>query len=75
METVLLEDVVHTGGRALAGAEGLVASGATVTTVVCLLDRQAGATGRLADAGFTLRALFNEEQLVGSDDDGNLSRR
>jgi orotate phosphoribosyltransferase len=65
--TVLLEDVVETGGRALWGAQGLKALKADVTAVICLLDRQTGAVGRLADSGFTLRALFTEAELVGGD--------
>ena len=64
MRTILLEDVVDTGGRAMWGARGLEALEAEVLTVVCLLDREAGAPGRLADAGFALRALFTESQLL-----------
>src|SRR5439155_4968622 len=42
IRTVLVEDVVFTGGRALAGARALTAQGAGVLAVLCLLDRQAG---------------------------------
>ena len=65
MRAVLLEDVVETGGRALEGADALAACGAEVLTVLCLLDRDGGASGRLAEASYGLRALFTETQLPG----------
>lgn len=75
VQAILVEDVVHTGGRALMGVQGLATAGATATTVICLLDRQAGATGLLADAGFTLRALFTEQQLISSIEHGSPSHQ
>jgi orotate phosphoribosyltransferase len=64
MRTVLLEDVVHTGSRAVAGADALRSSGADVLGVICLLDRAAGSAGRLAQAGYTLRSVFTEADLL-----------
>jgi orotate phosphoribosyltransferase len=62
--TVLLEDVVFTGQRALAGLEALRRERARVLGVVCLLDRERGAARVLADAGASLRALFTEGELL-----------
>jgi orotate phosphoribosyltransferase len=64
VKVMLLEDVVHTGQRALAGVNALEACGSDVLEVVCLLDRQAGGAQRLADVGVNLRSLFTESQLL-----------
>ncbi|MDO8210159.1 hypothetical protein [Conexibacter sp. CPCC 206217] len=64
MRTVLLEDVVCTGGWAARGAAALREQGAELSAVVALLDRDAGAATRLADAGVPLRALFGERELL-----------
>ncbi len=66
IRAVLLEDVVFTGRRALAGAQSLAAAGASVSTVLCLLDCEAGGARRLAEAGYPLRSLFTEAQLLAS---------
>jgi orotate phosphoribosyltransferase len=63
-QVILLEDVVFTGARALAGARELARRGADVQAIVCLLDRDFGASRVLADAGFPLRPLFNESELL-----------
>ena len=68
INVVLLEDVVFTGARALAGAQALTSQGATVLAVLCLLDRQHGASRRLSEAGYALRSLFTEAQLLGERD-------
>jgi orotate phosphoribosyltransferase len=65
VKCLLVEDVVFTGGQAQRGVEGLLAMGATVLGIVCLLDRENGAAQRLADAGVWLRPLFLESQLLG----------
>lgn len=61
---LLVEDVVFTGRQALLGTGALVATEATVLGVICLLDRENGGAQRLADAGFSLRALFLEGELL-----------
>lgn len=63
-QVVLLEDVVFTGERALGGARELGNRGAEVLAVVCLLDREFGAGQALAEAGFALRPLFTETELL-----------
>jgi orotate phosphoribosyltransferase len=64
VKAVLLEDVVYTGGRASLGAVALERIGADVLGVICLLDRNRGGAQRLAEAGFALRTLFAEEELL-----------
>ena len=63
-KVVLLEDVVFTGERALAGARALAERRAEVMSVLCLLDRDFGASRILAEAGFGLRPLFTESELL-----------
>jgi orotate phosphoribosyltransferase len=65
VKAILLEDVVFTGGQATLGASALERIGADVLGVLCLLDRDHGGAQRLAEAGFGLRALFTEEELLG----------
>ena len=60
----LVEDIVFTGGRAVADVSALRATGANPVEVVCLLDRQSGAAQRLAAEGVPLRALFTEAELL-----------
>jgi orotate phosphoribosyltransferase len=63
-QVVLLEDVVFTGARAVSGAKTLADNGAEVLSIVCLLDRDFGASRVLAEAGFSLRPLFTESDLL-----------
>jgi orotate phosphoribosyltransferase len=60
----LVEDVVFTGGRALAGISALRTVGVEPVEVLCLLDRQSGAAQRLAGVGVPLRPLFTEAELL-----------
>jgi orotate phosphoribosyltransferase len=60
----LVEDVITTGGAVLAAATALRELGATVTTVVCAIDRSPGTgTGSLADAGLSVRSVLTKAQL------------
>ena len=71
VKTVLLEDVVFSGESACLGAGELKRLGAEVLGVVCLLDRDIGGAQLIAEAGFSLRSLFQEEELlVSSHGDG-----
>jgi orotate phosphoribosyltransferase len=64
LRAVLIQDVVHTGSRALAEARGLEEVGADVVCVVALLDRESGGAARLGEEGHLLRALFVESELL-----------
>jgi orotate phosphoribosyltransferase len=64
IKCLLLEDVVFTGQQALLGAQALAALDAAVLGVTCLLDRGNGGAQRLAESGFSLRALFLEAELL-----------
>lgn len=61
--TLIVEDVITTGGQVVESALALRELGAQITTVVCVLDRSAGDHKRLNEAGLSLIALFTLEEL------------
>ena len=63
MRLLIMEDVVTTGGQILLSAQDLRADGAQVAHALCVIDRQAGGTERLAVEGITLRPLFTMSEL------------
>lgn len=58
----LVEDVITTGGAVRAAANALRAMGATVTHVLCAIDRS-GADDPLGDAGITVGSVVTKELL------------
>jgi orotate phosphoribosyltransferase len=60
---VVVEDVVTTGGQVLESCGELRRRGATVETVLCVIDREAGGTEAFAEQGLELRALLTMSQL------------
>ena len=63
----VIEDVITTGGQVVLSTEELRSRGATVDTVLCVIDRRP-AVGRgpdkLADTGLCLRALFTLDEIL-----------
>jgi orotate phosphoribosyltransferase len=66
----LIEDVVVTGSRALAGIDHVSAAGATAEHVIAVLDREHGATERLAQRGVSYHHLFRSSDLGIDERDG-----
>jgi orotate phosphoribosyltransferase len=60
---VVVEDVVTTGGQVLLSCADLRDRGATVDTVLCVIDREAGGPQAFAAEGLALRALLTMSQL------------
>jgi orotate phosphoribosyltransferase len=61
---VLIEDVVTSGGSALKAIEGMNTQyKPKVVKILCLVDRQAGATEKLKAAGYEYEALFTRKDL------------
>ncbi|MBZ0135533.1 MAG: orotate phosphoribosyltransferase [Planctomycetes bacterium] len=61
---VLIEDVVTSGGSALKAIEGMRTQySPTIVKILCLVDRQAGATEKLKAAGYDYEALFTRKDL------------
>lgn len=59
----LIEDVITAGGTVIAAAGALRALGATVTAVVCAIDRSAPGETALAAADITVLPVLTKAQL------------
>jgi orotate phosphoribosyltransferase len=62
----LIEDIITTGGAARSAAHALRAAGATVTTVVCVIDRADIPGQALADVELETRSVFLRADLDGA---------
>ena len=62
----LVEDVVTSGGAAVAAIEALRLAGLECRTAVCVIDREEGGIDELARHGVRLRPLFRAGELVGT---------
>jgi orotate phosphoribosyltransferase len=62
----LLEDIITTGGAVRHATKALRQAGASVTTVVCAIDRSATPGRALADVGLDTRAVFTRADLDGA---------
>ena len=60
----LVEDVVTSGGAAIAAVEALREAGLEVRNAVCVVDREEGGADALAAAGVHLRPLFLASELA-----------
>jgi orotate phosphoribosyltransferase len=60
---VLVEDVIMTGGAVVDAAAALRDLGATVNTVVCVIDRSAPGGNMLADHGISMRSVLTKADL------------
>jgi orotate phosphoribosyltransferase len=60
---VLIEDVITTGGAALAAASALHDLGAEVSTVICAIDRSQPGPSALSEAGLTVRSVLTKDLL------------
>jgi orotate phosphoribosyltransferase len=62
----LIEDVVTSGGAAVAAIEALRDAGLECRTAVCVVDREEGGVDELARHGVRLRALIRAGELTGT---------
>jgi orotate phosphoribosyltransferase len=60
----LVEDVLTTGGAALAAAEKVRAAGGEIIGLVGVLDREEGAAAGLADAGIPFHPLLRRADVI-----------
>lgn len=72
-EVVVLEDVATTGTSALDAVTALRDAGAEVSEVLVVVDRDEGATERLAEADIRLRSLLSASELLAYADRHDLS--
>jgi orotate phosphoribosyltransferase len=61
----LVEDVVTSGGAAVAAVEAVREAGLTVRTAICVVDREEGGAEALARVAVRLRPLFRASDLLG----------
>ena len=59
----VLEDIVTSGGAALAAVEKLRGAGLVVEDLYCVVDREEGGAEAAAAAGLTLYPLFTSTEL------------
>lgn len=62
--TVIIEDVITTGGSALKAIDAVRNAGATITGVLSLVDREEGGRERIQAAGYTVRSLARAHEIV-----------
>ena len=62
----LIEDVVTSGGAALAAVEALRGAGLACETAICVVDREEGGEAELAAHGVRLRPLYRASELLES---------
>jgi len=60
----LVEDVVTSGGAAVAAVAALREAGLTCRTAVCVVDREEGGVDALARVAVRLRALFRASEQI-----------
>ena len=60
----LVEDVVTSGGAAVAAIQALREAGLECRTAVCVVDREEGGTDELARVGVRLRPLFRAGEVL-----------
>jgi orotate phosphoribosyltransferase len=63
-EVCLVEDVVTSGGAAVAAVQALRESGLTCRTAVCVVDREEGGADSLAREAVRLSALFRAQDVL-----------
>jgi len=68
-EVVVLEDIATTGQSAVDAVEALRTAGATVNRVLVVVDRQEGASERLADHDIELESLLTAADLLADAED------
>jgi orotate phosphoribosyltransferase len=62
--TILVEDLVHSGGSARKSADSLRSAGLRVDTCVCIVTYDTPAGRRLADEGLTVKALTTVDEAL-----------
>ena len=66
LRVLLIEDVTTTGGSTLRSVEIVRAAGGVVDRVLVVVDRETGATARLAAAGVRFEPLVTLSELRGA---------
>jgi len=62
-KVLLVEDIATTGGQVLEAAKAITEAGATVTKIVCTIDRMEGARENIEQAGYVFESLLTRTDL------------
>jgi orotate phosphoribosyltransferase len=62
-KTLIIEDVITSGGQVILSANDLKNVGANIQSVLCVIDREQGGREKLAGVGLELHALFTMTEL------------
>ena len=60
---LLVEDIATTGGQVLEAAKIITEAGATVKSIVCVIDRRQGAEENITQAGHKFEAILTKDDL------------
>jgi len=60
---LLVEDIATTGGQVLEAAKIIAEAGATVKSIVCVIDRRQGAEENITKAGHKFEAILTKDDL------------
>ena len=60
---LLVEDIATTGGQVLEAAKIITEAGATVKSIICVIDRKQGAEENITGAGFTFESIMTKDDL------------
>ena len=60
---LLVEDIATTGGQVLEAAKVITEAGATVESIVCVIDRKQGAGENIASAGYKFQSILTKDDL------------
>jgi len=60
---LLVEDIATTGGQVLEAAKVITDAGATVKSIVCVIDRKQGAEENIAAAGYKFESILTKVDL------------
>jgi len=60
---LVVEDIATTGGQVLEAAKVLTEGGATITRIVCTIDRMEGARENIEAAGFKFESILTKADL------------
>ena len=60
---LVVEDIATTGGQVLEAAKVLTEAGATVTRIVCTIDRMEGARENIEAAGYQFESILTKADL------------
>jgi orotate phosphoribosyltransferase len=62
-KTLIIEDVITSGGQVILSAHDLKNTGAQIDSVLCVIDREQGGREKLMNTGLQLYSLFTMTEL------------